>query len=214
MLSTRPAEADSVLAYASLADLLAGVITTARAGLPEPQQRAVDRILLRDGSDDAATDQRAVSAAFVSIVERLTDQTPVLVAVDDVQWLDPSSAQVVAFAARRLSSRVGLLGAVRTGPDLASAAWLRIPRSDAIRRIEVHPLSVGALHALIYERLGMSFPRPTMLRIAEVSGGNPFYALELARAMERAPTSAEVPIPKTLTELVRTRTGSISASGI
>jgi DNA-binding CsgD family transcriptional regulator/DNA-binding MarR family transcriptional regulator len=211
VLSTRPAEADSVLAYASLADLLAGVITTARAGLPEPQQRAVDRILLRDGSDDAATDQRAVSAAFVSIVERLTDQTPVLVAVDDVQWLDPSSAQVVAFAARRLSARVGLLGAVRTGPDLASAAWLRIPRSDAIRRIEVHPLSVGALHALIYERLGMSFPRPTMLRIAEVSGGNPFYALELARAMERAPTSAEVPIPKTLTELVRTRTGSISA---
>ena len=74
-----------------------------------------------------ATDQRAVAAAFLSVVECLTDDGPLLVAIDDLQWLDPSSMHVVAFAARRLSGPVGILGCVRTEVATVEAHGCKCP---------------------------------------------------------------------------------------
>ncbi len=119
VLSARPAEAESVLAYASLADLLSGVDSSVLTDLPTPQRLAIDRVLLRAEAEDLTTDQRAVGAGFLSVIELLAEKAPVLVAVDDLQWLDPSSRNVIAFAARRLSARVGVFGTVRTDPDEA-----------------------------------------------------------------------------------------------
>ncbi len=213
VLAARPVAAESVLAYASLADLLGGLDCGIWAKLSDPQRLAMDRVLFRDdaeGSEGAAIDQRAVSAAFLSVVELLADESPVLMAIDDVQWLDPSSARVVAFAARRLSGQVGVLCTLRIEPDSPDAAWLQLPSPDAMRRITLPPMSVGGLHAVICERLGRSFPRPTMVRIHEISGGNPFYALELARSMDDAPsTSVEAELPRTLAGLVRARIGDL-----
>ena len=211
VLSARAAAAESVLAYGSLADLLGGVDASAWAGLPDPQRLAVDRVMLRADTNGAATDQHAVGAGFLSVVEGLAEETPVLLGIDDVQWLDPSSARAVAFAARRLSGRVGVLATARTDPDAEGAAsWLQVPRPDRIAQIGVRPLSLGGLHAVISERLGRSFPRPTMLRILQVSGGNPFYALELARAIDGATANTEMAFPGTLAELVRARIGGIA----
>jgi len=125
VLSARPAAAESVMAYASLADLLGDVDEAAFARLPYPQLHAIDRVLLRaEGTEP--TDQRAVAAGLLSVVEGLAGETPILLAVDDLQWLDPSSARALAFVARRLSAPVGVLGAVRTGPDDGSpASWLQ-----------------------------------------------------------------------------------------
>jgi hypothetical protein len=117
VLLARSAAAESVLAYATLADLLGGVDGSVWADLPEPQRIAMDRVLLRAENDDAATDLRAVAAGFLSAVEGLVESTPVLLAIDDLQWIDPSSAHVLAFAARRLSAHVGVLATVRTGAD-------------------------------------------------------------------------------------------------
>jgi DNA-binding CsgD family transcriptional regulator len=213
-LSARAAVAESVRAYAALADLLSGVEDTALASLPHPQRIALDQVLLTDDADRVATDQRAVAAGFLSVVEGLAEGTPLLVAIDDLQWLDPSSVQVVAFAARRLSGRVGVLGTVRTDPDGAGMApWLQLPRPDGIARVGVAPLSPGGVHAVVSERLGRSFARPTIMRIQEVSGGNPFYAIELARAMDDAASGAEVQLPGTLADLVRARIGRLDAAG-
>jgi len=76
VLSARPAEAESVFGYASLADLLAGVDAALFDELPEPQRVAVDRVLLRTGPDYRATDQRAVGTAFLAVVEKLAETTP------------------------------------------------------------------------------------------------------------------------------------------
>jgi hypothetical protein len=67
----------------------------------------------------------------------------------------------------------------------------------------VGPLSVGALHLLLRERLGKPFARQTLLRIHESSGGNPFFALELARVLDADVDPLQpVPVPKRLDELV------------
>lgn len=214
VLSARPAEAESVLSYASLADLLSGVESSVLADLPTPQRLAIDRVLLRSEAEDLTTDQRAVGAGFLSVVELLAEGSPVLVAIDDLQWLDPSSRNVIAFAARRLSASVGMFGTVRTDPDEGNgaASWLQLPEPDAVQRFEIRPLSIGGLNAVISQRLGRSLSRPAIVRIQQVSGGNPFYALELARAMDGDITRAELPLPMTLTELVRTRIGDVDAS--
>ena len=131
VLAARAASAESVLAYAGLADLLREVDVSTWADLPEPQRVAVDRVMLRGVETDPASDQRAVAAGFLAVVGRIAARGPVVLAIDDLQWLDPSSLQVVGFAARRLSGRVGVLATVRIGPDVTSdASWLQMPRPN------------------------------------------------------------------------------------
>lgn len=209
VLSARAGQAESILAYAAVADLLGEIESAMLTALPDVQRVALERVLLRASAGGPATDQWVVAAAFLSVVDGLAGDRPVLVAIDDVQWLDSSSRSVIAFAARRLRARVGVLLAVRTDPDIDNTVWLQLSRRDDVVRIRVRPLTLGGLHTLFLEKLGRSFPRPTMVRIAEFSGGNPFYALELARAMgDRSPES-EAALPATLAGLVRARIGRL-----
>ena len=210
VLPTRVGQAESVLAYAALADLLSGVEQEVIAGLPEVQRLAVDRVLLRASDGGPPTDQHMVAAAFATVLDRIAVDVPLLVAIDDVQWLDPSSQMVLAFAARRLKGRIGVLATERCDPDCGDAmTWLHLSRPGGIERFRVGPMSLGGMHALISARLGRTFPRPTMVRIFEISGGNPFYALELAHAMHVGSSRAQPSLPATLAELMRLRIGSL-----
>lgn len=208
VLAARAVEAESVLAYAVVADLLDDIDPLVIDRLPDLQRVALDRVLLRTGTEGPPTDHRVTAAAVVSVITALAEEKPVLLAIDDVQWLDASSQSVLAFAARRLSGRVNILLTERAHtPDAEVVDWLQLRSPDAVRRVRVGPLSLGALHTLIVERLGRGFPRPTMVRIAEVSGGNPFYALELARSVECRSTNGDAVLPRTLAELMKIRTG-------
>ncbi len=210
VLSARGSAAESVLAYAGLGDLVSRLDADALAELPGPQRLALDRVLYQADAADVAIDQRAVAAALLSLVETIADNTPLLVAIDDLQWLDPSSVRVLAFAARRLTGRVGVLATVRSDPQsLHAVSWLQMPTPDGVHRITLHPLSIGALHIVVSERLKRSFSRPTMVRIHEVSGGNPFYAIELARPIDGYTPNLQVQLPNTLAELVHVRLGRL-----
>jgi DNA-binding CsgD family transcriptional regulator len=213
VLSTRTAAVESGLAYASLADLLREVDVAKVDALPGPQKLALEGILLRTGEHGTVTDQRAVSAAFLSIVEMLREASPVLIAIDDLQWLDPSSRHVVAFAMRRLPSGVGIVGTARTDTERETAwqAWLQLTQPDAVRRVFLEPFSLGALHLLVSQRVGRSLPRPTMARIYEVSRGNPFYAIEFALAIDTHSPVGGVRFPRTLSEVVRSRLDSVDS---
>ncbi len=210
VFTARVGQTESVLALAAVADLLRGIDATILAGLPDMQRIAVDRVLLRASSEDQPTDQRAVAVAFAAVFEHIAADSPVLIAIDDVQWVDRSSQDVVAFAARRFKGRVGLLLTERLDAAGASAVtWLNLSKPEDIERVRVGPLSLGGLHALLSARLGKSFPRPTMVRIAEISGGNPFYALELARAIDVGSPNAQSALPGSLSELMRLRIGQL-----
>lgn len=203
VLFARAAVTESALGYAALADLLAGIEPATLGFLPAPQRGALDRILLRAPDDGAGTDPRAVAAALLAVITRLSERSPVLVALDDAQWLDTSSVHAIAFAARRLSGPVKVIGTVRTGIGEDPALWLQLSRPEALQRIRLGPLSVGALHAVLLHRLRRSFSRPAMMRIHEVSGGNPFYAIEYARGP--ADNLKSGALPPTLADLVRQR---------
>ena len=208
VLSARAWEAETVLAYGTVADLLGEVEPEVLAALPDVQRVAVDRVLLRGSGGGPATDQHVVAAALVSVVGALAEVAPVLVAIDDLQWLDASSRGVVEFAARRLRGRAGVLATERTDND-TTTSWLQLADPVGIQRIRVGPMSLGGLHTMISERLGQPMSRPTMARIADVSGGNPFYALEMARTVDGRLPSAEQDLPHTLAELMRVRTGHL-----
>ncbi|MDT5129307.1 MAG: hypothetical protein QOH54_4951 [Mycobacterium sp.] len=212
VLSARAGQAESGLAYAVLADLLVGIEPAVLAGLPHLQRVALDRVLLREDGTGPATDERVVASAFLTLVDRLSADTPVIVAIDDLQWLDSSSQAVLAFGARRLKGRIGVLVTERTEPETGyGAAWLQLNRLDGVERVRVSPLSLGGLRRVIVGRLGRAFSRPTIVRIGELSGGNPFYALELARAMDGQTPSADGDLPGSLSELVRSRLDRLGA---
>jgi len=185
VLSTLPVQAESQLSYVGLADFLESILEEVLAELPPPQRRALEVALLRRDPGGSAPDQTAIAFAFLGALRVAADKKPALVAVDDLQWLDAPSTFVLEFAARRLrETTVGLLFAFRAerGGD-APTGLGRLPE-ERIRRIQVGPLSLGALRHLIQSRLELVLPRPALQRLHEASDGNPFFALELARALK------------------------------
>src|SRR5690349_10873898 len=198
-LSARAAKVEAGMAFGTVADLLREVDAEVLTGLPDLQQAAVDRVLLRGNSDASTTDVHMVAAALMSVVQRLSSDAPVMIGVDDLQWLDACSRAVLAYVSRRLKQQAGLLLTERPEQGCASAlSWLELGLPDAIRRLHVGPMAMVEIHELLSARLGRSFPRPTMRRITEISAGNPFFALELARAMDTASTGTEPELPRTL----------------
>jgi predicted ATPase len=97
VVSARAGSAEVVLTFAVLADLFGDVEPAVLDELPHVQWVAVNR-LLEEAGESPATDERVLGAAFRSVAERLTVDTPVLVAIDDVQWLDASSQAALQFA--------------------------------------------------------------------------------------------------------------------
>lgn len=208
LLTARVGQAESVMAFAALADLLDDVEDSYFDELPGLQRLALDRVLLRAGSDGPPTDQRVVAAGFVAILHALAKDGPVLIAIDDAQWLDASSRAAIEFAVRRLRGPFGVLVTERCAPgEGATVGWLKLDRPDGMDRVCVRPMSTAQLHSLISERLGRKLPRPSVLRIAETSGGNPFFALELAHAVGDGSAGVESPLPATLADVVRRRIG-------
>ncbi|WP_142280641.1 AAA family ATPase [Mycobacterium saskatchewanense] len=214
LLVAQTAAAESELAYAGLADLL-GSIELPIPELPGPQQRALTAVLSHtDGGDhgsDHGSDWRVLAEAFLTVIERLGEQAPVLIAIDDLQWLDMPSRRVLGYAARRLVSRVGVLATVPAdAAPTGRGSSLKLSRPDAMRRITVLPMSLSGLHELFLRRLQRSFTRPAMARIHELSGGNPYYALELARQFDGHMADAAPRLPDSIVHGVRNRLDRLS----
>ncbi len=198
VLSSRPAESERGLAYVGLGDLFDRVLDGVLGELSSPRRRALEVALLREEAADEAADHRAVAVAVRDVFSLLSERKPVVVAIDDVQWLDASSASALAFALRRLEG-VRMLFARRLEAS-------ELEQAVDVERLRIGPLSVGALHRILQDRFGRPFPRQTLLRMHEQSGGNPFFALELGRVLDEDVDPLQpLPVPATLEDLVRTR---------
>ncbi|HKD97329.1 MAG TPA: ATP-binding protein, partial [Micromonosporaceae bacterium] len=181
--------------------------------LPDPRRRALRVALGRADPVRQPAEPNLVGLAVADVLRRLTVAGPVLVAIDDLQWIDRASEDALAFAFRRLAAEpVGLVLARRTplATDPTSSAEAGSSLLSVVEhhvRLEVGALTVGALGRLLHERIGMSFPRPLMVRIHAACGGNPFLALEMSRSLlarSAAPGPGEpFPVPPEAGPLVR-----------
>jgi DNA-binding CsgD family transcriptional regulator len=212
VLSARPAEAERSLGHVGLSDLFEDVLEDVLPALAVPRRRALEvALLLQDGD---AVDPRTLAIAVRSTLQLLAEAGPLLIAIDDLQWLDAQSTRALTFALRRLAPGHLLLLLARRRADggLSSGAEQALG-AQIVQRLQVGPLEVGALHRLLRDRLGRPFARQTLLRILERSGGNPFFALELGRLPDAyADPFQPLRVPETLEELVRGRISELPAS--
>ena len=187
----RCSQADAGLSFAGLGDLLAGLDPSELAALPAVQQGALAAALLLSGDVGREPGSRVVGVAVLGVLRALAESGPLLLAVDDVQWLDASSRSVLSFALRRLDHEpVRLITSARPG---TVGSDLGVPGE----RLVVGPVSIGVMQRIIQTRLSQRLARPTLTRLHRATGGNPMMCLEMARALQRqgAEPSASDPLP-------------------
>lgn len=211
VLSCRPAQSDAALPYLGLDELFAQVPESVLAELPLPQRRSLEVALLRAEADGQPLHQRALSVAVSNVLPILARTGPLLIAIDDVQWLDPPSRHVLRYAFRGIPpAAIGVVLARRLGAsddDPLGVGSAFAPGS--LQRITVGPLDLPSLDHLLHARLRRAFAASTLRRLEQASGGNPFFALELGRVLldsgETVLPGEPLPAPSSLTELLGAR---------
>jgi DNA-binding CsgD family transcriptional regulator len=154
-------------------------------------------------------DKLVVANATLSLVSAIGTQSPLLIIVDDLPWLDRASATVFGFVARRLNgTRVGLIAASRTGEE---SFFTR----SGLPEIGVEPLKDGAARDLMERRFSAIVP-PMRERVLLEAQGNPLAIVELCAAIEqhRSDTTADfsllVPVSQRLQDLFTSRIQALS----
>ena len=219
VLTCRPVQPEAALSFSALGDLLEPVPESVLGRLPGPQRRALDVALLRAEPGPEPPDQRAVAVAFLGVIRDLAEAAPVIVGVDDLPWLDRASAAVLEYAQRRLTTQpAGLLATAATGdqPSLAPLMqrWFPPGRLEAVT---VGPLSAEALDTVLRAKGGPPASWPEVVEVHEASGGNPYFAMELATAMgargDRRGARQPLPVPGSLLPLVQRRLQALTPAG-
>jgi DNA-binding CsgD family transcriptional regulator len=205
VLDVRASLAEARLSFAALIDLCDCVPEAAFDALPAPQRAALEVALLRAEPGPVAPQPGAISLGFLNLLRELAATLPLVIAVDDMQWLDAPSADALVFAARRLVREpVAFLLARRRGTTSRLESSLE---RHELSRLEVGPLGIDATRRLLADRLGVSVARSTLRRIVESTTGNPLFALEVGRVLaERgAQPGDELPVPAAVGELLGSR---------
>ena len=211
-LTARASCAEAELSFAALTDLLDGVELGSLESLPTPQRRALEVALLRVEPGGQAPSSRAIALGFLNVVRSLSSGGSVLIALDDLQWLDSASQEVLAFAMRRLDSEPVVFLLTSRRDDMTDLERVSGVRS---RRIDVGPLSLGAIRVLLAERLGLSLPGRALRRLVDSTLGNPLFALEFGRSLVEdgfPGVGEEFSVPDRVEELLEVRVAQLSPS--
>ena len=212
VLRSEPSASDTEAPFAGLSDLLSEVLPEVAGAIPGPQREALEvALLLRPAGDTPAT-AHAVALAVLAVLRSCLDTGPVLVAIDDVQWLDAGTMEALVFAVRRIATGpLGVLLAARTeapadpltinAPPLPYG-WQALPAAvPEAGRIDLAPLDQRQIQDLL--------PAATAAQArlaAAQSRGNPFWAIQVASSLE----AAETPVPRLALTLTRRLASSLT----
>lgn len=211
VLAATPARPDATLAFSGLVDLLDRVPQEAIDELPAPPRQALKAALWLEETETGAHDPGAVPRGLLLLLRRLAEDGAVMVAIDDEQWLDRASARALAHALCRLDrERICVLIARR--PSGESLLWPELERGFARSGLEATRLGlldIPTIEHLVAAELTRPVGRSLLHRLAETSGGNPLYALALARELNTRPHAGagagELSIPASLTAAIAQR---------
>nr|WP_260867866.1 LuxR family transcriptional regulator [Streptomyces sp. SAJ15] len=219
MLRCSPTESEAHLPFLALIDALGPVADEVSHALPPSQRAVLDAALTGRRGAAEHRDGLALRLAVLSVFRALAAQGPVLLVADDLQWMDAPSAELLAFAARRLGELpVRVIAAVRTetpgeGPSGGGSddveRHLRMLPPPA-RALPVPPLTPAQTSELLARRrraaAAGALPGAVLREVHRTSGGNPLFALELDRALTELGTTPRpgdpLPVPTSLRTLV------------
>ncbi|MFQ6145538.1 AAA family ATPase [Streptomyces seoulensis] len=243
VLRCSPAPAERDTPFLGLIDLLAPVGDDALAALAAHERAVLEAALLRTAPPAGAAPVTGHAAlvlriAVRKVLARLAAAAPLLLVVDDAQWLDPPTAQILGFLARRGDGTPPVLATLRTdgppdtpagsGAPLTSAAPTHAYGPDSaqdlcprpVRRVAVPPMTAREIAELLEAHDQPPWPRPLLARLHHASGGNPRTALELGAALDervRAPgaeppdCAEPLPVPDRLRRRVLDRADALPA---
>ncbi|CAM5277832.1 helix-turn-helix transcriptional regulator [Streptomyces griseorubiginosus] len=204
VLRCAPAEEDAPLPCAGLVDLFARVPEHCLESLAPGLRTALEAALLRGAAPADHRDRLALRVAVLDTLRALAASGPVLLVVDDVQWLDEPTADLLAFAVRRLD-----------GLDIRVLAAERVPEGEQPTRLRccppgtlelpVPPLTDEEVAHLVRTDLGTVLSPSAVRAVQELPAGNPWYARELGRAahkthgLPQSPLAGRTGLPATPT---------------
>lgn len=179
VLTARPLESEVSLSFSGLLDLFADLPASAFSELPGPQRSSLRAALLLEEMQGGA-DPRAVAAAVRAVLVGLAATRPVVLVVDDAQWLDRATSGALSQALDRIGTAPIVL-VCATRPNVEGLKWL--PTVGISRLTEVHlpPLPGPALVRIINNQVGPGMEHGALRGVVRASGGNPLHALELAQ---------------------------------
>lgn len=206
VLRTLANQAEVELSFAALADLVDGIDADVLARVPPPQREALEVALRRREPTGETPDPYAISAGFLGALREVVEHERLLIAIDDVQWLDRPSAVALSFAARRLpGDRARFLITRRSGHR---ADLERTLKPAGVKHLDLTALSLGAIGVVLSGHLGLTLTRRVLRQVHEVSQGNPLFALELGRLLMATgipEIGSELPIPDVADEIFDSR---------
>jgi DNA-binding CsgD family transcriptional regulator len=178
-------QSEMELAFAGLQQLCAPLVERLD-GLPDPQRDALRVAFgLQEG---AAPDRFLVALAALGLLAQAAARRPLVCLVDDAQWLDRTSAQALAFVARRLlAERVAMFFAVREPSDADELAGLPELAVEGISDSDARALLASGMPGLLDERVRD--------RIVAETRGNPLALLELPRGLTPAELAGGFGLP-------------------
>lgn len=194
-------ESDSELAYGGLHQLLLPHFDRL-AAIPAPQAAALRCAFGLAGGEVA--NRFLIAAGTLSLLAEVAEDAPLLCVIDDLQWLDQSSAEALLFAARRfVADPIALLFAMRETPkpfDTAGVEVVELPgltASDAARLLHDHAPGLA---------------EPVRSRVLAESAGNPLAIIELGSsrlaagdvdASDPVEQIAPLPVPRRVQDAFR-----------
>ena len=185
VLRARGVEGESNLPYAALSQLLLRVIAR-RDELSPQQQAALEGALALGPPGDH--DQVAIAGAVLALLALVAEDRPLLVAVDDLHWVDEASRAALRIAARRLASE-GIALLMATRPD--------VEPPTGIEQLDLSALPEDAARELLAHTGRL--PRDAEQRVLETAEGNPLALLEIPRLLrEGRPKPGPLPTGATL----------------
>jgi DNA-binding NarL/FixJ family response regulator len=207
VLRLRPVRTERSLPYAGIADLVAQLPRDTGAVLP-PAQRAALAALRQGLPPRAGTPALARRLVLPLLLGHCARRRGVLLVLDDVQWLDAESAELIGFAMRRRPGpRVRVIAAQRRPDPAGQRRAVRLCPAPVLE-LAVPPLALDDLTALLEAR---GLLCRTASRMHEASGGNPFLALALGGAHAPGPPWRPAPLPEAARELLRERLRALPA---